>query len=321
MTRAVARARPDVMFFPSSYSYFPVPPWTRCVVVIHDAIAERWPKLIFPTRAGRIAWTIKSRLACWQADRIVTVSGAAAQGIQRYLGISAGRLRVVHEAADPVFGTAEPSVEREREVRACYKLPADLPLLLYVGGLSPHKNLGALIVAFARIAGPRAGGDRVPAHLVLVGETVREVFHSCYLELREQVRSLDLDDRVTFAGYVPDADLVHLYRTAACLVLPSRDEGFGLPVVEAMACGRPVVASRAGALPEVLGDAGLLVDPDDTETFAEALRRILDNPSLAADLGARGAGRAAELSWSTAALKLLAIFDAVAPTRDRSARN
>lgn len=313
MTLAVARARPDLLFFPSSYSYFPVLPRTRCVVVVHDAIAERLPRLIFPNRAGRIAWTIKSRLVCWQANRVVTVSRSAAEGIQRYLGVSARRLSVVHEAADPVFETTSASVERETEIRRRYQLPADVPLLLYVGGLSPHKNIGALVAAFARLIGPidRRPAGEAPAHLVLVGETTREVFHSCYLDLREQTRSLGLEDRVTFTGYVPDADLVHLYHAAACLVLPSRDEGFGLPVVEAMACGRPVIASRGGALPEVLGDAGLLVDPDDTPAFAAALRQILDDSPLAAELGARGARRAGELSWGAAADKLLAVFDEV----------
>lgn len=308
MSLAVARAGVDLMFFPSSYSYFPVAPGTRCVVVVHDAIAERWPRLIFPNRAGRIAWTIKSRLACWQATRVVTVSEAAARGIHDHLGVPRDRMRVVPEAADPIFGPSGANPVDEEEIRRRYRLPTDAALLLYVGGLSPHKNLGALLAAFARLTESRPPGAGAP-HLALVGETTREVFHSEYLELKERVQRLGLAERVTFTGYVPDADLVHLYRSALGLILPSRDEGFGLPVVEAMACGRAVVASRAGALPEVVGDAGLLVDPDDTAGFADALGQILDNPALREELGRRGARRADELSWDQAALKLLAIFD------------
>jgi len=309
MSRAVARSGVDLMFFPSSYSYFPVPPWMRCVVVVHDAIAERWPKLIFPTLSGRVAWTIKSRLACWQANRVVTVSTAAGKAIRDHLGVSEGRLRVVYEAADPIFGAGEAPGEPDADVRLRYGLPTDKLLLLYVGGLSPHKNLGALIAAYSRLTAQPEDANLV--HLALVGETEREVFYSAYHQLVAQVRQLGLSERVTFTGYVPDADLVHLYRTATCLILPSRDEGFGLPVVEAMTCGSPVIASRAGALPELVGDAGLLVDPDDVEEFSGALRRIAYDPGLRAELRSRGLRRASELSWEKAALNLLRIFHEV----------
>src|SRR5439155_23983655 len=108
---------------------------------------------------------------------------------------------------------------------------------------------------------------------------------------------LGLERRVTFTGFVPDADLTRFYRIATCLVLPSRDEGFGLPVIEAMACGTPVVASRAGALPELVGDAGLLVAPDGTEELVAALGRLLGDPELRAELRERGLRRARAFSW------------------------
>ena len=318
MSWAVFRSGVDVMFFPSSYSYFPVFPRTRCVLVVHDAIAERWPKLIFPTLSGRLAWTAKSRLACWQADRVITVSRDAANAIHTHLRVSTARLRVIYEAADPVFGTGDASVERERQVRARYGIPSAARMLLYVGGFSPHKNLESLVAAFARLVASSATNeprDDEPLHLALVGETTRESFYSCYTALREQIRGLGLESRATFTGFVPDADLVQLYRTAIALVLPSRDEGFGLPVVEAMACGTPVVASRGGALPELVGDAGILVDPDRTDEFVDALRRVSEDAACRAELRERGLRRVSQLSWDSAASHVIQIFEELACDR------
>lgn len=330
MSRAASHAGLDIMFFPASYTYFPVLGRTRCVVVVHDAIAERWPRLIFPTLAGRLAWTVKSHLACRLASRVVTVSHAAARAIRQYLHVPADRLRVIYEAADPVFAVRDSAADhrRRRQILERYALPPNKQLLLYVGGFSPHKNLETLLAAFAQLAAsapPRStvaapedqdemrAGAHVPLHLVLTGETSREVFYSCYAALQEQVSQLHLEQHVTFTGYVPDDDLVHLYQAATCLVLPSHDEGFGLPVVEAMACGTPVMASSAGALPELVGDAGLLAAPDQTEAFVVALRRLVSDPTLQADLRERGLQRAAQFTWERAAACLLAVFDELSP--------
>jgi glycosyltransferase involved in cell wall biosynthesis len=314
LSRAVQRSGVDLMFFPSTYTFFPVLGRTRCVVVVHDAIAERFPHLIFPTLAGRAAWTVKSRIACWQADRVVTVSQDAAAAVRRHLRVQERRLRVVYEAADPMFA---PGAGGGEAVRVRYALPGR-PLLLYVGGFAPHKNLGALLTAFASLLARQTPGQPRP-HLTLVGKTEGDAFHSCYAELRALIAALGIGGDVTFTGYVPDADLLLLYRTATCLVLPSRDEGFGLPVVEAMACGTPVVTSRGGALPELVADAGLLVDPDHTEEFAAALRTLLDTPVLRAELRQRGLRRSEQLSWDRAAVDVLHLFDELDPGRHRLA--
>ncbi|MBA2451314.1 MAG: glycosyltransferase family 4 protein, partial [Chloroflexi bacterium] len=225
------------------------------------------------------------------------------------------RLRVVYEAADPVFRVVDGAAdgERRRQVLDRYAIPQGARLLLYVGGFGPHKNLETLLEAFARLRGATPAstggtvtvGDPPALHLALVGETTKEVFYSSYATLCEHVRRLDLGQHVTFTGYVPDADLVDLYHAATCLVLPSWDEGFGLPAVEAMACGTPVVASRAGALPEVVGDAGLLVAPDRPEDWTGALRRLVSQPQLGVDLRERGLRRAAQFSWERAATEML----------------
>jgi len=187
MTRAAQRATVDVMFFPSSYTYFPVLGPTRTVIVVHDAIAERLPRLIFPNRAGRLAWTLKTRLACWQAQRVVTVSHAAAHSIQHYLPIAPERVRVIYEAADPIFTPppqGEMNPERRAAVLARFGIRPDARVILYVGGFGPHKNVSTLIDAFARLDNALA----MPLQLVLVGQSEGEVFHSEVGALRQQVR-------------------------------------------------------------------------------------------------------------------------------------
>ncbi|HEX8968675.1 MAG TPA: glycosyltransferase, partial [Chloroflexota bacterium] len=154
MSRAARRACLDVMFFPSTYTYFPVLGPTRTVIVVHDAIAERLPQLVFPNRAGRLAWTLKTRLACWQAQRVVTVSHAAASSIQQHLPISPDRVRIVQEAADPVFkplAGAELNGCRRTALLERLGIPTDASIVLYVGGFGPHKNVGTLIDAFASL--------------------------------------------------------------------------------------------------------------------------------------------------------------------------
>jgi glycosyltransferase involved in cell wall biosynthesis len=321
MARAVQRARLDVIFFPSTYTYFPVLGGAQAVIVVHDAIAERLPGLIFPSRAGRLAWTLKTRLACWQARRVVTVSDSAARAIQQHLPVPPERLRIIHEAADPIFGppAEDDSVaEQRRTLLGRFGIPTRARIVLYVGGFGPHKNVGTLIEAFAGLPAATAEG---PLHLVLVGQTDGEVFHSEIGALREQAGHRQLEDRVTFTGFVPDSELVHWYHAANCLALPSRDEGFGLPAVEAMACGTPVVTSRAGALPELVGeDAGLLIDADRPDELAGALWRLVaGDGSLARSLRQAGLRRTATLSWERAAIALRRVFDELDAGRLRPA--
>jgi glycosyltransferase involved in cell wall biosynthesis len=319
MSRAVQRAGVDVVLFPSTYTFFPVIGRTRAVVVIHDAIAEKMPELIFPKWTGRLAWTLKTRVACWQADRVITVSRAAAAAIGQYLPVRPDHLRIIYEAPDPIFKVRVTPEDRARQADLLTELsiPSEAKLVLYVGGFGPHKNVGTLIHAFAEFG--RSSSTSV--HLVLVGKIDGEVFHSEVEDLRKQVRELGLEPRVTFTGFVPDEDLVHLYQAAACLAMPSRDEGFGLPVVEAMACGLPVVASRAGALPELVGvNAGLLADSEKPVEWASALHRLVDGSQDERDLFiSAGFARTAELSWEHAAAELVSVFDELGPSQRTAA--
>jgi glycosyltransferase involved in cell wall biosynthesis len=300
MGRAVARARLDLMYFPATYSFYPVWNVPRVVVTMHDTLTMEHPKLVFPSWKGRLAWSLKEAVAIRSADRIVTVSETSKRYLMNRLRCRADRLRVVSEAADPAFApiddeaTATAALDR-------HGVPPGARFVLYVGGLSPHKNLPRLVEAFAKAASP---ADR----LVLTGD-FHDVFHTHVPEILATIDRVGLGDRVVLTGFVPDVDLAALYGRAYALAFPSLLEGFGLPAVEAMACGCPVAASRAGSLPEVVGDAGVLFDPLDVDDIARGLRLLLDDPARRDHLAALALRRAATFDWGRSAESLLACVE------------
>jgi glycosyltransferase involved in cell wall biosynthesis len=291
MSYAVMRTRLDVFFFSSVFSYFPLIRPVPTVLGVHDTIADKNPQFSFASRRQHLFWQAKVKLALAQADTVLTVSEYSKQCIERVLGIPPRRIRVLYEAAS-------------RRFRRLAVEPAGEPFLLYVGGISPNKNLSTLIHAFHELKARRAG-----VRLILVGDYQSDGFKSCYTELRELVTSLGLNGSVHFAGYVPDDELISLYNRAGAFVMPSFDEGFGLPAVEAMACGAPVIVSSGNSLSEVTGDAGLIVDPHDRAGLTDAMEQVLGNPELAAELSRRSLARAARFSWSRAAETLLEVFE------------
>lgn len=308
MGRAVARHGLDVMYFPATYSFFPVWNAGRLVVTMHDTLPLSHPHLVFPRLAGRIAWQLKETAAARWADRIVTVSQASRRAIEKWLGHPDSRLRVITEGPDPIFGPRPADPASDDALRHRGLQPGER-YLLYVGGLSPHKNLPRLVEAFARSA-------CAEVRLVLVGD-VHDVFHTCVPEIRAAIERLELGDRVFFTGFVPDEDLVHLYNRAYALVQPSLLEGFGLPAVEAMACGTPVITSHAGSLPEVVGDAGLTFDPTDVGAIAAALAGLLADPEARDRLAGRALERSARFTWDAAARGLLDCFEELDSARIR----
>jgi glycosyltransferase involved in cell wall biosynthesis len=308
MGRAVARAGLDLMYFPASYSFFPVWGCGRVVVTLHDTLALAHPELVFPTWRGRIAWTLKEYAAVRRADRVLTVSHASRRDVIAWFGLPPGRVGVVGEGPAAVFRPTAAGPESDA-VLIRYGLRPGSRYLLYVGGLSPHKNLPRLIEAFARV-------EADETRLVLVGD-FGDVFHTHVPALREAVARHGLGSRVVFTGFVPDEDLVYLYGRAYALVQPSLMEGFGLPPVEAMACGTPVLCSRAGSLPEVVGDAGIYFDPADIGAIAAALRTALADPAGRERLAARALERAGQHSWAASARALLACFEELGPARGR----
>jgi glycosyltransferase involved in cell wall biosynthesis len=301
-SRAAAARPMDVLFYPAVYSWFPAPHGLPNVLTLHDAIAERFPALVFPQRKRRWLWSAKTRLARWQATRIMTVSAAARAEVIEYLGIDPERIDVVTEAADARFAPVGDE-HRRAAARARAGLPADKPMILYVGGLAPHKNLQGLLQGLAQASESVAAQQ---LQLALVGDPAGDGFHSHHKELVDTIQGdTRLQGRVHFAGFVPDEDLVALYSDALALALPSFSEGFGLPAMEAMACGVPVLASTGGSIPEVVGDAGLFFDPHHTAEIAAAIERIAGDPVLRAGLARKALSRAGEFSWKRAANQAL----------------
>ncbi len=303
LSRAVSRCDFDVFLFPTSYSFYPLFCKTPTIVVFHDAIAEQYPDLIFPRLRSRLLWKLKTWLAMRRTDRLVTVSQNARMQLAANFQQPVTAIDVITEGPAPCF---QPLDVRESAaiVLRKYGLPDNVSLILYVGGISPHKNLERLLRA-AKVV-------KEPWHLVLVGDYSTDSFFSSYKDVLELARNLDIAERVTFTGYVPDTDLVVLYNLATMLVIPSLSEGFGLPVVEAMACGLPVAVSNRGSLPEVVGEAGLLFDPCSEEEIAGAIARLLGDESLRREVTRRAQERAKLFSWENGARKMVSILEEAA---------
>lgn len=307
MARAAMREPLDVLFFPTAYTFFPVLRRTRVVVGIHDVLAERHPGLVFATRRAKLLWRLKMWAAVRQAHLVLTVSEHAKAGLLGHFRIPASRVAVVYEAPAEAFFHPPPAATVEAVLSRHGVSPGNY--FLYVGGISPHKNLPVLLDAYERLtehAGARGAG------LLFVGDYRGDVFLSHFSALEPRVRHLSRTRRVAFTGFLPDEELACLYAGAAGLVIPSIDEGFGLPAVEAMACGAPVVASRTTAVPELVGDAGLFVDPHDVAGLQDAMARLITDPRLRATLGARGQARARQFSWRATATRVAALLKEVA---------
>lgn len=298
LAKAVARTPLDIMFFPAVYSWFPVPQSLPTMLTVMDAIAEHYPKLVFADWRSRLFWTLKMRGALLNSQRVLTISQAAKREIVDYIGVDPDNIDVCSCAPNAMFNRVT-DARRLADVRRRAGLPEGADIIVYVGGLAPHKNLHGLLDGFERalqVAG------MTNAHLALVGDFAGAGFHSNYGSLAERVAASSiLQDRVHFTGYLSDHDLVALYSSARAAAMPSYSEGFGLPAVEAMACGAPVLSSDRSSLPEVVGDGGLYFDPFDAHAIADAIVRMVVDDELHAVLAARGLARAATFTWQRAA--------------------
>ncbi len=307
MSRALSAREFDVVLFPTIYSYVPVFTSARKLIMVHDIIADTYPKLTIPGARERMFWNIKVRLGYWQADALITVSEYSRAGILKRFHVNPRNLFVVGEAADPIFRRLDKPVPGPNLLRL--GLDGSRQMVLYVGGFSPHKNLEALITAFSRIAARKEFADLL---LVMVGDTTGDAFLTCVETLKSRIDALGLNERVIFTGYLDDPDVVVLMNMASVLALPSLMEGFGLPAVEAAACGCPVVATRESPLEALLGEAGIYVGPDDAG-IEEAMVRVLSNEELQAHMRVRGLAAARCLTWRAAASQMMDVIDRVAP--------
>jgi glycosyltransferase involved in cell wall biosynthesis len=294
---ALRREHPDVFHAP----HYVLPVLTRCpsVVTIHDCIHLMFPQYL-PNRAAYVYARASIWSAARKSTRILTVSESSKRDILRFFDVPPEKITVIYNAIDERF-RQQPSDDEVIRVQERFQLHGDF--VMYAGNVKPHKNLERLIEAF-HLVRHEAGLD---VKLVVIGDEV-----SKYAELRRAVHRHNLHKYVRFLGFMPDETLAVLYRLAAVFVFPSLYEGFGLPPLEAMASGAPVVTSNVSSLPEVAGDAALLVDPYDPRAIADGIRRVLTDPALHAGLRERGLRRAAEFSWEQSVQRVRDIYREVA---------
>jgi glycosyltransferase involved in cell wall biosynthesis len=263
------------------------------VITIHDLAFLIYPHFLTKDSAryyGQIDRAVR------RADRIIAVSESTKGDLIRMLGTPENKIRVIYEAADPLFKPEDRSGALEH-VQALFDIPGDF--ILFVSTIEPRKNVTGLLRAYRRLR----DDYKLTSVLVLVGAQ-----GWLCSEVDELVEKLDLRPYCFFLGSVGAHDLSHLYNAARCLVHPAFYEGFGLPPLEAMACGTPVIVSNVSSLPEVVGDAALLVNPENDEEITVALWRLLSEPALWAELREKGLRRAAAFSWERAARQTMAVY-------------
>jgi glycosyltransferase involved in cell wall biosynthesis len=281
--------------------HYVLPPLVHCrsVVTIHDCIHLMFPQYL-PSRFALAYARASMSLASRRATRILTVSESSKRDIIKFFGTDPKKIDVIYNAYDERFGV-EPREEEVVRVRERYQLQSEF--VLYAGNVKPHKNLERLIEAFHLVR------NRGLHHLklVLIGDDI-----SRYAALRHAVHRHQLHKYVRFLGYLPEETLAVMYRLAGVFVFPSLYEGFGLPPLEAMASGTPVVTSNVSSLPEVAGDAAVLVDPYDPASIADGIYRVLADEGLRRDLRRRGLTRARQFSWETSVRRVQEIYREVA---------
>jgi glycosyltransferase involved in cell wall biosynthesis len=272
--------------------------WPRVptVVTVHDLIP-----LLLPAYRGGVPVRLYTRLvaaAARRAEAVITDSLASKRDIVAHLDLPPDRVHPIYLAAGERFGP-EPA-SGDVEIRRRYDLPSRY--VLYLAAHDERKNVAALVEAFHTVA---AADSEV---VLAIGGRLPEGSRPPLYDPRPLVAALDLADRVRFLGHVAEGDEPALYRGAACAVFPSRYEGFGLPVLEALACGTPLVTTDAASLPELAGDAAFAIDPDDVRGLAGAILGCLVDEALAAELGRRGPVQAARFGWDETARQTAAVY-------------
>ncbi len=286
-------------FFPT---HLATGPWKR-VVTVHDLASRYYPEALEAPMLGQLN-RLEEHLAA--ADKVLAVSETTKRDLVKLLNVAPGKIEVVYNGVSERFRRLDGVPER---VKLQYRLPERF--LLFVGTVEPRKNLPRLIKAFD------AAARNIPHALVIVGAKGWKA-----APMYRAITESPFRDRILFTGYVDDDDLPALYNLADALVYPSLYEGFGIPVVEAMACGTPVMTSNGSALAEIADGAAVLVDPLDVGRMGEAIERVVGDDGLRADLRANGFERARRFSWDVAASQVVACFQALCgrPTSASDAR-
>ena len=271
------------------------------VVTIHDMA-----NLFYEEKRSALRMALRRyrfRRGLLRAKRVIAVSEATRRDVETHLGVPPRSIRTVYNAPDPAF-VAHGGADRQEQRRIMERYQIDYPFLLYAGNIRSHKNVPRLVEAFAVVRGQLAAHPVYKdLRLVIIGDTISQ-----YPAVRQTVIKSRVEHLVRFLGFVPFETLRCFYESTAAFVFPSRYEGFGLPPLEAMACGAPVVTSNVSSLPEVAGDAAVLVNPENVFDIARGIKEALLDETLRAELIRRGRAQAAKFSWESAARQVLEIY-------------
>jgi glycosyltransferase involved in cell wall biosynthesis len=295
MARAVSRQPLDLFFCPSIDSFFPLLGRWRKLLTVHDANIEAFSARMLPGRAARVLRRIKIRLALAQADRLVTGSAYAAKNVSKGLGWPIERIAIIPYGAAAVFRPPASRSDAQSAVAARFNVAA--PYVLHVGGTGTSKNIPALLQAYAAVT-----HKFVDVSLVMVGKPETGPCTNA------PVWGNDLGGQVRRLGFQPDEALALLYQGAQALVIPSLREGYGLPGVEAVACGTPVIATRESPLPDLLGPAAIPIDPYQPDQITQALIAILSGRERLAAMRAAALRLSGEFSWQSSARRAMELF-------------
>jgi glycosyltransferase involved in cell wall biosynthesis len=286
------RRLPGIDVFHATDNVLPRLPRVKSVFALQDLIFRFYPKTHKPL--NRWFLTLMMPRFLQAADAVISISESTKKDAMRLYGLDEARIRVIYPGVNPTFRKRSP----EAMAAVCQKYGLPDCFILYVGTIEPRKNLTSLLEAYQALK-----NQGTECKVVIVGKK-----GWLYEGFFRRLRDLGLEDAVIFPGFVPDEDLSAFYSAAKLFVYPSLYEGFGLPVVEAMACGAPVITSDTSSLPEVAGDAALLVEPTSVEALVAAMRGVLDNTALRAKMRTRGLEQAARFTWEETARRTAEVY-------------
>jgi glycosyltransferase involved in cell wall biosynthesis len=273
--------------------------YTTCkkIVTIHDLIPYMMPETVGKGYLSKFLRELPKVVEL--SDAIITVSEWSKKDILKFFPIDESKVHVTPLAADKKYMP----LDREKcKVELKNKYNITKPFILYIGGFSPRKNVKALLIAFSQVFSKL----KIEHQLVIVGATKDDGNY-----LSKMSSSLDVSSNIIFTGFVPEDDLPNLYNSCEAFVYPSLYEGFGLPPLEAMSCGTPVITSNISSIPEVVGDSGILIDPFSTVSLIEALELVLNDDKKKQELREKGLARASEYSWRKTAEQTLEVYKKV----------
>lgn len=307
--RTVKQIGCDLIHVPHTF-WRPLPVSCPYIMTVHDLLDYMY-RAKTRTGLGRVLHFYLTRQVMHRASRLFAVSNFTKQDLQRFFQINSKKIEVVYNALDEGFAKGHTTEDERKILEERYQV--NYPFILYAGRISPHKNVARIIESFSALKAELAKGGHLPdLKLIIIGDEV-----SKHPDLRRAVIRAGMQNDVRFLGFVPIEVLRIFYDAAKVFVFPSLYEGFGLPPLEAMAHGTPVVASNTSALPEVVGSAALLVNPENIFEISRALHRSLTDPELRGKLKDAGRAQSERFSWEASVQKMVEVYEEVAANRRR----